>query len=102
VRSLPGSLLLYGPPGCGKVRNVFAFPQLCETATTLICTFLHCLCFTQTQLARAIAGEARAAFLSVGPSDILSKFVGESEASVRSIFKKGKKEISSSLECTQT
>ena len=43
----------------------------------------------QTQLARAIAGEARAAFISVGPSDILSKFVGESEASVRSIFRKG-------------
>jgi hypothetical protein len=43
----------------------------------------------QTQLARAIAGEARAAFISIGPSDVLSKFVGESEASVRSIFRKG-------------
>jgi SpoVK/Ycf46/Vps4 family AAA+-type ATPase len=43
---------------------------------------------TQTKLARAIAGEARSAFISVAPSDILSKFVGESEASVRSIFRK--------------
>ena len=42
----------------------------------------------QTQLARAIAGQAYGAFLPVSPSDILSKFVGESEASVRGIFKK--------------
>ena len=60
VRSLSASILLFGPPGCGK-----------------------------TQLANAIAGEAEAAFLSVGPSDILSKFVGESEASIRSLFDKG-------------
>ena len=40
----------------------------------------------QTQLAKAVAGESRASFLSIGPSDILSKFVGESEASIRSVF----------------
>lgn len=51
---------MYGPPGCGK-----------------------------TELAKALAGEAEAAFLSVSPSDILSKFVGESEASIRSLFQKG-------------
>jgi hypothetical protein len=60
IRSSSASILLYGPPGCGK-----------------------------TQLAKAIAGEAQAAFISVGPSDILSKFVGESEASIRSMFDKG-------------
>ena len=43
----------------------------------------------KTKLARAVAGEAQAAFLSVGPSDILSKFVGESEASIRGLFKEG-------------
>lgn len=57
IRSIPASILLHGPPGCGK-----------------------------TQLARAIAGEAHAAFFSVSPGDIFSKFVGESEASVRGIF----------------
>ena len=51
---------MYGPPGCGK-----------------------------TQLAKAVAGEAQAAFLSVGPSDILSKFVGESEQSIRNLFDRG-------------
>lgn len=35
-----------------------------------------------------MAGEASAALLQVAPSDILSKFVGESEASVRAVFKK--------------
>ncbi len=33
-----------------------------------------------------MAGEAQAAFLSVGPSDVLSKFVGESEASIKQLF----------------
>lgn len=49
VRSLPASMLLYGPPGCGK-----------------------------TKLVRALAGEAQAAFLPVAPSDVFSKFVGVS------------------------
>lgn len=35
-----------------------------------------------------MAGEAQAAFLSISPGDILSKFVGESEAAVRSLFKR--------------
>jgi ATPase family associated with various cellular activities (AAA) len=57
IRTLPASVLFHGPPGTGK-----------------------------TLLAQAVAGEAKAAFLSIGPSDILSKYVGESEAAVRSIF----------------
>lgn len=61
VRAVPASILLYGPPGCGK-----------------------------TKLAQAVAGEAQAAFLSIGPSDVLSKFVGESEASVKNLFEKAK------------
>ena len=44
----------------------------------------------QTKLAKAIAGEAQAAFLSVSPSDIFSKFVGESEAAIRNAFDQGK------------
>lgn len=63
IRAAPASILLHGPPGCGK-----------------------------TKLAKAVAGEAQAAFLSVGPSDILSKFVGESEASIRSLFREGERE----------
>ena len=47
VRSMPASILLFGPPGCGK-----------------------------TQMARALAGEAQAAFFPVAPSDVYSKFVG--------------------------
>ena len=51
------SVLLFGPPGTGK-----------------------------TELARAVAGEASAAFVTVRPSDILSKYVEESERSVRRVF----------------
>ncbi|CAB9509623.1 metalloprotease FTSH [Seminavis robusta] len=63
VRSMPASILLYGPPGVGK-----------------------------TKLARAVAGEAEASFLSVGPGDILSKYVGESEGAVRAIFRRAREE----------
>ncbi len=57
VRAAPASILLYGPPGTGK-----------------------------TQLAKAVAGEAQAAYMSIGPSDVLSKFVGESEQSIKVLF----------------
>jgi len=65
IRAAPTSILLHGPPGTGK-----------------------------TKLAKAVAGEAQAAFLSVGPSDILSKFVGESEASIRGLFQEARRKAS--------
>ena len=45
-----GGMLLFGPPGCGK-----------------------------TLIARATAGEAKAAFLSVGIEDVVNKWFGETE-----------------------
>ncbi len=56
-KSLRGGLLLYGPPGTGK-----------------------------TFLARAIAGELDAKFLSITIADILDGIMGESEKNVRRIF----------------
>lgn len=56
-KSLRGGLLLYGPPGTGK-----------------------------TYLARAIAGELDAKFLSITIADILDGVMGESEKNVRRIF----------------
>lgn len=56
-KSLRGGLLLYGPPGCGK-----------------------------TFLARAIAGELGAAFFSLGISDVLDLFLGESERRLHDAF----------------
>jgi transitional endoplasmic reticulum ATPase len=52
-----GGLLLYGPPGCGK-----------------------------TYLARATAGEVGARFLSVGISDILDMWHGQSEQKLHALF----------------
>lgn len=57
----PKGVLLYGPPGTGK-----------------------------TLIAKAIASESGANFISVRGPQILSKWVGESEKAVREIFRKGR------------
>ena len=60
-KTLRGGLLLYGPPGCGK-----------------------------TFMARAIAGELNAHFISVTISDILDKFIGESEDNLKKVFERAR------------
>jgi AAA+ superfamily predicted ATPase len=62
-RRAGGGVLLYGPPGCGK-----------------------------TLIARAIAGECRALFISVGISEIMSMWIGESESNLAGIFEKARSE----------
>jgi len=56
-KSLRGGLLLYGPPGCGK-----------------------------TFIARALAGELGARFISIGLADVLDMWLGESEKRLQEIF----------------
>lgn len=51
--------LLYGPPGCGK-----------------------------TLLAKAVAAESGASFISVKGPELLNKYVGESEKAVRELFQR--------------
>jgi SpoVK/Ycf46/Vps4 family AAA+-type ATPase len=56
-KSLRGGLLLYGPPGCGK-----------------------------TFLARAVAGEMGASFISLSITDVLNMWVGSSERNLHDLF----------------
>ena len=56
-KSLRGGLLLYGPPGCGK-----------------------------TFLARAVAGEMGARFISISIVDVLNMWIGQSERNLHDIF----------------
>lgn len=58
-----GGILMYGPPGCGK-----------------------------THLARATAGECGAKFISIAITDILSKWLGESERHLHEIFEGARRE----------
>jgi ribosome biogenesis ATPase len=55
--SVPAGVLLFGPPGCGK-----------------------------TLLAKAIANQSHANFISVKGPELLDKYVGESERAVRQVF----------------
>ncbi|HME55135.1 MAG TPA: CDC48 family AAA ATPase [Candidatus Lokiarchaeia archaeon] len=57
----PSGVLLYGPPGCGK-----------------------------TLLAKAVATESEANFITVKGPEIFSKFVGESEKTLREVFRKAR------------
>ena len=59
--SPPTGVLLFGPPGCSK-----------------------------TLMARAVASEAQLNFLSVKGPELYSKWVGESEKAVRSVFAKAR------------
>ncbi|MFC4067185.1 AAA family ATPase [Actinoplanes subglobosus] len=59
--SPPRGVLLYGPPGCGK-----------------------------TYLVKAIAGTGKANVLSVKGAELLSKWVGDSERSVRELFRRAR------------
>jgi AAA+ superfamily predicted ATPase len=56
-KSLRGGLLLYGPPGCGK-----------------------------TFVARAVAGELGARFITVSFADLIDMFVGRSERNIHDLF----------------
>ena len=57
----PKGILLFGPPGCGK-----------------------------TLLARAVANESEANFITIKGPEVFSKWVGESEKAIREVFRKGR------------
>ena len=57
-----GGILMYGPPGCGK-----------------------------THIARATAGECGATFIPIAITDILSKWLGESEQHLHQIFEQARR-----------
>ena len=62
--SAPTGVLLWGPPGCGK-----------------------------TLLAKAVANESKANFISIKGPELLNKYVGESERAVRQVFMRARSSI---------
>lgn len=62
--SAPAGVLLWGPPGCGK-----------------------------TLLAKAVANESRANFISIKGPELLNKYVGESERAIRQVFTRARASV---------
>ncbi|RMZ72661.1 ribosome biogenesis ATPase RIX7 [Pyrenophora seminiperda CCB06] len=60
----PTGVLLWGPPGCGK-----------------------------TLLAKAVAAESKANFISVKGPELLNKYVGESERALRQVFERARSSV---------
>ncbi|RKF63513.1 putative AAA domain-containing protein C16E9.10c [Erysiphe neolycopersici] len=60
----PAGVLLWGPPGCGK-----------------------------TLLAKAVANESKANFISIKGPELLNKYVGESERAVRQVFDRARSSV---------
>ncbi|KAJ9104840.1 hypothetical protein QFC19_003799 [Naganishia cerealis] len=60
----PAGVLMWGPPGCGK-----------------------------TLLAKAVANESRANFISIKGPELLNKYVGESEKAVRQVFQRARASV---------
>jgi ribosome biogenesis ATPase len=60
----PTGVLLWGPPGCGK-----------------------------TLLAKAVANESKANFISIKGPELLNKYVGESERAVRQVFDRARSSV---------
>jgi SpoVK/Ycf46/Vps4 family AAA+-type ATPase len=62
-KPIGGGVLMYGPPGCGK-----------------------------THLARATAGEVKAAFIAVGIDEVLDMWIGRSERNLASLFAEARRQ----------
>lgn len=60
----PAGVLMWGPPGCGK-----------------------------TLLAKAVANESRANFISIKGPELLNKYVGESEKAIRQVFTRARASV---------
>lgn len=85
--SPPRGILLHGPPGCAKVKFSICFSNSKSTEGGHFSLLTHLRDSLQTTLARAAAGAAGIAFLSLSPADVYaSSYVGEAEAIVRRAF----------------
>ena len=93
-------VLFFGPPGCGQqlfehlLDTIFIHPPILSCPSHSPRQFL---CFSsvrsvtgKTLLAKAVANESSANFISVKGPELLTMWFGESEANVREVFDKAR------------
>lgn len=80
-------VLFYGPPGCGEFWKTSLFHLEYDFVFVFAVRIPH---IGKTLLAKAIANECQANFISVKGPELLTMWFGESEANVRDIFDKAR------------
>ena len=87
-------VLFFGPPGCGththSSHSILMPLSSAPPSLTPSPRLLSVVCAGKTLLAKAVANESSANFISVKGPELLTMWFGESEANVREVFDKAR------------